>query len=170
MGFADLFRPKWKHSNPEVRAEAVRQLGDDQAALLATIARADTDARVRRIALKRISDADVLSEVAAHDPDESLRKAATEKAEEVLVAAANGGDARALEALARLGQPRVLAGVAHKAASAEIRARAVALIVEAGDDKALAEVLKRSGDLSLRKLAVDKLRDATALRDVAISD
>ena len=56
MGFTDLFRPKWKHSDPEVRAEAVRQLGDDQAALLATIAKSDADARVRRIALKRIDD------------------------------------------------------------------------------------------------------------------
>ncbi|HEX8952187.1 MAG TPA: hypothetical protein VF945_10110, partial [Polyangia bacterium] len=84
MGFSDLFKPKWKHSNPEVRAEAVRALGDDEAALLATIAKSDADARVRRIAVKRIVDADVLSEVAARDPDESLRKAAIEKAEEVL--------------------------------------------------------------------------------------
>src|SRR5437016_3177437 len=107
MGFTDLFRPKWKHSDPEVRAEAVRQLGDDQAALLATIAKSDADARVRRIALKRIDDADVLTDVAAHDPDEGMRKAAIEKAEEVLLATAAAGDAGALEALARLKQPRL---------------------------------------------------------------
>src|SRR3954469_1044216 len=142
MGFADLFRPKWKHSDPEVRAEAVRQLGDDQASLLATIAKSDADARVRRIALKRIVDADVLGDVAAHDPDEGLRKAAIEKAEEVLLSAANGGDARALEALAKLTHPRVLAAVALKAADAGVRSRAVALIIEAGDEKALAEVVK----------------------------
>jgi len=50
MGFSDLFKPKWKHSNPDVRADAVRSLGDDEAALLANIARSDADARVRRIA------------------------------------------------------------------------------------------------------------------------
>src|SRR6478735_7598764 len=114
MGFADLFRPKWKHSNPEVRAEAVRQLGDDQASLLATIAKSDADARVRRIALMRIDDA-------AHDPDEGLRKAAIEKAEEVLLSAAAGGETRALDALAKLKQPRLLAQVALKADDAQVR-------------------------------------------------
>src|SRR5689334_5401269 len=114
MAFSDLFKPKWKHSNPEVRAEAVRALGDDEATLLATIARNDSDARVRRLAVKRIVDADVLSDVATHDPDESLRKAAIEKAEELLSAAAVAGDESALDALAKLGHPRLLAPVALK--------------------------------------------------------
>lgn len=170
MGFTDLFRPKWKHSDPEVRAEAVRQLGDDQASLLATIAKSDADARVRRIALKRIDDADVLTDVAAHDPDEGMRKAAIEKAEEVLLSSAAGGDSHALESLAKLKQPRLLGSVALKAGDAQVRIRCVNLIIESGDDKALADVVKRSGDVNLRKFAVDKLRDVGALRDIAISD
>ncbi|MGZ3440240.1 MAG: DUF349 domain-containing protein [Polyangia bacterium] len=170
MGFSDLFKPKWKHSNPEVRADAVRSLGDDEAALLATIARNDADARVRRIAVKRIVDADVLGEVAAHDPDESLRKAAIEKAEEVLVSAANAGDARALEALGKLKHPRLLALVALKAGDAAIRNRAVAMIAAAGDLKALADVAKKSTDVALRRTIVDQSSDAGLLRDVAISD
>jgi uncharacterized protein DUF349 len=170
MGFTDLFKPKWKHSDPDVRAEAVRQLGDDQAALLATIAKSDADARVRRLALKRIVDAEVLSDLAAHDPDENLRKAAVEKAEEVLVSSANAGDGRALDALAKLRHPRLLAGVALKASDAEVRLRAVALLVDAGDAKALGDVVKRSHDVALRKFAVERLSDVTALRDIAISD
>src|SRR4051812_40572504 len=114
MGFSDLFKPKWKHSNPDVRAEAVRALGDDQSDVLATVARSDADARVRRIAVKRIVDADVLTDVASKDPDESLRKAAIEKAEEVLVSAAVAGDDRALESLTKLNHPRLLAQVALK--------------------------------------------------------
>src|SRR5579864_3180235 len=154
MGFTDLFKPKWKHSDPDVRAEAVRALGDDQAALLAAIAKSDGDARVRRIALKRIVDAEVLSDVAAHDPDENLRKAAVEKAEEVLVSAANAGDERALVALAKLRHPRLLSGVALKAADGAVRLHAAALLVEAGDPKALGELIKRSPDVALRKFAV----------------
>ena len=63
MGIADFFRRKWKHSNPDVRAEAVRDL--DDIAILAQIVRQDEDVRVRRIALKKIVDEAVLSEVAA---------------------------------------------------------------------------------------------------------
>ena len=170
MGFSDLFKPKWKHSNPEVRAEAVRALGEDEAALLATIAKNDADARVRRLAVKRIVDAGVLSEVAARDPDESLRKAAVEKAEELLSAAAVAGDDKALDALARLGHPRLLAPVALKAAEPDVRTRAVRLLVEARDDKALAEVVRKSQDVTLRRLIVDALGDVAVLREVAISD
>ena len=170
MGFTDLFKPKWKHSNPDVRLEAVRALGDDEAALLATIARQDNDARVRRIAVKRIVDADVLTDVAAHDPDESLRKAAIEKAEEVLVGGAVAGDARALDALGKLGHPRLLGAVALKAADADVRTRAVALIEASKDEKALTEVVKKSKDATLRRRIVDSLWDPGALRDVAISD
>jgi hypothetical protein len=170
MGFSDLFKPKWKHSNPDVRADAVRSLGDDEAALLATIARHDADARVRRIAVKRIVDADVLSDVAAHDPDESLRKAAIEKAEEVLVSAANAGDAHALLALGKLNHPRLLGLVALKAGDAAVRGRAVAMMLAAGDEKALADVAKKSTDVALRRTIVDQVGDAGLLRDVAISD
>ncbi len=170
MGFTDLFKPKWKHSNPEVRAEAVRALGDDESTLLATIARHDADARVRRLAVKRIVDADVLSDVAAHDPDESLRKAAIEKAEEVLVSAAAAGDGRALDALAKLNHPRLLASVALKSQDADVRARAVSHILDVADEKALADVIKKSNDVTLRKTIVAWLTDAATLRDVAISD
>src|SRR3954453_12644104 len=150
MGFTDLFKPKWKHSNPEVRADAVRALGDDEASLLATIARNDSDARVRRLAVKRIVDADVLSDVAAHDPDEGLRKAAIEKAEEVLLSAAAAGDDHALEALAKLNHPRLLATVALKSPDAGVRGRAVEHLLDPADDKALAEVIKKSNDVNLR--------------------
>jgi hypothetical protein len=170
MGFSDLFKPKWKHSNPEVRAEAVRALGDDEAALLATIARNDTDARVRRLAVKRIVDADVLSDVAAHDPDEGLRKAAIEKAEEVLLSAAVGGDVAALEALAKLNHPRLLSSVALKSPDGSVRARAVQHLLDVADDKALAEVIKKSNDVNLRKTIVAWVTDVATLREVAISD
>lgn len=169
MGLADLFRPKWKHSNPDVRAEAVRQLSDDQAPLLVDIVQHDRDAHVRRIALKRVDDTDVLSGVAAHDPDEGMRKAAAEKAAELLLAQAGGSDeAQALKALAKLGQPKLWAQIACKSPLSPVRARALELI--GSDDKALGEVARRASDAGLRKLAVARLGDVHALRDVAIGD
>jgi hypothetical protein len=169
MGLADLFRPKWKHSNPDVRAEAVRQLGDDQLPLLASIVQHDADAHVRRVALKRVDDTEVLAGVAARDPDEGLRKAAAEKAEELLLARANSADEKeALAALTKLGQPRLWAQIACKSALPSVRARAVELI--GSDEKALGDVARRASEATLRKLAVSRLHDTQALRDVAIGD
>jgi len=45
-------RPAWQHRDAETRLAAVRQLGPDQEELLASIARSDEDARVRRAAAR----------------------------------------------------------------------------------------------------------------------
>ena len=147
--------------------EAVRALGDDEASLLAIIARQDSDARVRRLAVKRIVDADVLSDVAAHDPDESLRKAAIEKAEEVLLSSAVAGDDHALEALAKLNHPRLLSAVALKSSIADAAAACGAGSISStvADDKALAEVIKQvERRFNLRKTIVAWVTDASTLR------
>src|SRR5688572_7162173 len=99
MGLFDLFRPKWKHSDVDVRTEAVRNLGADDHETLVRVARDDQDARVRRIAVKRIDDAAVLEDIAARDADAGIRELASGKAAELWVAAAIGGKAAALERL-----------------------------------------------------------------------
>src|SRR5262245_11446145 len=88
MAFLDIFRPKWRNSDPEVRAPAIREIGSDRFDILSDVMRKDPDARVRRIALKKIDDAALLGEVAKSDTDETLRGLAAEKAGEILVGAA----------------------------------------------------------------------------------
>ena len=55
MGFLDLFRPRWKHSDLEVRLEAIRSLENDERdrQILAEVARQDRDPKARRLALKK---------------------------------------------------------------------------------------------------------------------
>src|SRR3990170_4495420 len=126
MGFFDLFRPKWRHSDSEVRAEAVRQLGPDDLATLTEVARHDPDARVRRIAVKKLDDPEVLGELARTDADEALRAAADDKAVEILTARAVGAGAGAIAALEQLSRPRDVADVAKQAAQAAVRKAALA--------------------------------------------
>ena len=56
MGFFDLFRPRWKHSDPAIRIDAVKSLTPEDVIELGQVVRRDKDARVRRLALKKISD------------------------------------------------------------------------------------------------------------------
>ena len=104
MGLADLFRPKWKHSDVEVRASAVRELGSTETEVLRGIATTDVDAGVRRIAIKKLQDPMVLVEVARNEPDESLRQIASERANSLLVARAtsDGDEQTAGEAMEQL--------------------------------------------------------------------
>jgi hypothetical protein len=169
MGFFDLFRPKWKHSDADVRAEAVKQLGTDDDKPLAEVLKHDPDARIRRLALKKIDDPQLLGEVAEADPDEALRRDAAEKAQSVLqsVANADGDEARSLNALERIKSQKAIAEVAKKAAFESVRKAALARL---DDQKAVAEVARRSDDPHLRRQAVDRVADDNVLRDIAIND
>ena len=62
MAFFDLFRPAWKHSDSSVRRAAVEQLDNQED--LATVAKQDPDAEIRRLALKRLTDRHWLRDVA----------------------------------------------------------------------------------------------------------
>ena len=79
MGLLDKLKPqpRWKHADPAVRLEAVREL--DDAAELAVLAESDPDARVRRAAICRVTDPAVLGRVAAADADPETRDRASDK-------------------------------------------------------------------------------------------
>ena len=64
MSLLNRLRPKWQNSDPDVRAEAVRQLGKDEVELLTAVAQGDTDPRVRRIAVKKLDSPRLLLEIA----------------------------------------------------------------------------------------------------------
>ena len=92
MGFLDKLKPtpRWKHADPAVRLEAVRELDDPVE--LAILAETDTDARVRRAAIPRTVDPAVLGRVAAGDADPETRDRAADRL--VALATAGGDDAR----------------------------------------------------------------------------
>ena len=72
MGITNLFRPKYRHSDAAVRAEAVRELDSDEVDTLVVVARDDADASVRRIAIEKIDDAGRLVEIAGVEEELKL--------------------------------------------------------------------------------------------------
>ena len=141
MPIRDLFgarpEPEWKHPDAVVRAAAVRRLGDDELDVIRTLAREDPAPQVRRTALRRIRDVQVVAELMAQETDEAVR----EEAAGLLVAAANGDadPAGAEAALAALSDPRHLASVAKAAALEAVRQAA---LLRLGDRKLLGTVAR----------------------------
>jgi hypothetical protein len=169
MGIVDLFRPKYRHSNVSVRAEAVRALTPDDAAILVQVARTDRDAGVRRLAIERIDEAEVLAELAAGDSERSVRDLAGERAAKLWSSAACGDDAdeagAALAGIVKLGEQHALAEVAAHAKVAAVRKRAFG---ELRDARALADLAKSEAPQDLRLAAVARIDDGDALRALAI--
>jgi len=59
MSLLNPFRPRWKHSDPEVRKVAVETLTDERA--LAFVFENDPSEEIRRMAFDRISDQSLLA-------------------------------------------------------------------------------------------------------------
>lgn len=111
MGVFDLFRPKWKHSDADVRIAAAREIDDPE--ILKTMAAKDrewfvrhrtfdvirekfptqeiyaflakhaNDEEIRRKAVKKLRDEQVLQEVANNDKFRYVRDAAEHRLEEL---------------------------------------------------------------------------------------
>src|SRR5690242_19116208 len=169
MGIADLFRPKYRHSDVRVRTEAVKALTKDDAATLIQIARNDRDTGVRRIAIEKIDTADVLADIAAGESDRGLKDLAGERAAALWAQVACGDDAEAagaaLGSILKLSEQHALVEVAIKAALPEIRTRPFG---EVRDARALAELVRRDAPQDIRLAAIARVDDAEALRALAI--
>jgi len=75
-----LFKPKWKHSDPDVRKEAVKKIEDQ--GLLKNIAKNDVVDLVRMEAVKRLEDQNTIADISKHDEKEYVRETAVEKLED----------------------------------------------------------------------------------------
>lgn len=169
MGFFDLFRPRWKHSDPAIRIDAVKSLTPEDVVELGQVVRRDKDARVRRLALKKISDPALLEEVAEHDPDESLRRDAADKRSELLLSTAlsDEDESESLGAVAHLSSPKALVDVVCRSSFEAVQQAALERL---RDDKLLSEVVRKAKDSKLRKQALASIRSEEVLADLASSD
>ncbi len=169
MGIADLFRPKYRHSDVKVRTEAVKALTTDDAAILVQVARTDRDIGVRRIAIEKIDKADVLAEIAAAETERSLRDFAGDRAAQLWSShACSDDEEEANEGLAgimKLGDQHALVEVAVNAALPAIRKKAFG---EMRDPRALAELAKGDAPQDIRLAAVSRIDDGDVLRAIAI--
>ena len=165
MSLINHLKSKWLHSDPEVRARAVRELDKEEVELLASIARNDAEPKVRRIAIKRLETPRTLLEIAKDDADDGVREFAQHRAGQLLVQIAT--DERDLEeskrALALLDEPQHLVSVLDHAKFKEIGAAALERIA---DDRSRGELVRRGTDAKLRAQTLALIEDPMVLRDI----
>src|SRR6266850_479562 len=168
MGILEKLRPtpRWKHTDPSVRAAAVYDLGPEDGEALRALAREDADTRVRRAAVTRLDEADVLADVARTDPDEDVR---TEAIRGLAGLAAEADDVSAatdaVRKLLALGRTKEVVVVARASTSADVRGAIVDLL---DDPKALGSVSRHAQDNATRLRALARIADAEELLNVAL--
>lgn len=164
MTLLDRFRrrPRWEDPDPEVRANAVREIKSEDHDLLEQLARNDADPRVRRAAVRRLGAPAALAAIATGDADLGVR----EQAASALMGLAMGeDDAAAGTALAALSETRHLVALARSAPLAAVRRSALARITEA---RPMATLAKAADDAAIRMEALRRLEDPALVAEVAL--
>ncbi|MGQ0732469.1 MAG: DUF349 domain-containing protein [Acidobacteriota bacterium] len=167
MGLLEKLRPqpKWKHADPTIRLDGLHEIDDGDQATLTTLASDDPDPRVRRAALVRVANPDVLAACVRNDRDQAVRDHAAGR----LAALAGQGEETsslaAVAALAAIGCQRELATVARGSGSASVRRSATEQVT---DERALAGIARHAADAGARLVAVTRLNDASELEGVAV--
>jgi Domain of Unknown Function (DUF349) len=163
MSFLDKLKPqpRWKHSDPTIRLEAVRELED--AAELAVLAETDPDPRVRRAAVAGTSDPSVLGRIANADGDNDVRDRAADR---LAALAVEPDDAIAVAAVRALGDARRLSTIAKGDAPDAVRDEALSRIV---DQRALGSIARNARHERTASAAVARVTDAADLLEVALN-
>src|SRR5215510_14758130 len=168
MGILEKLRPqpRWKHTDPGVRAAAVYELGPDDGDALRQLARDDGEARVRRAAVTRLSDIAELGEIGRTDPDEEVRAEAVRGLAGLAAETADADRAAdAVRQLVALGRTKEVVVVARENTSPAVRQVVIDLI---DDAKSLGSVSRHAADGLTRLHALARLQDPDEILNVAL--
>lgn len=167
MSLLNRLRPQWQNSDPDVRVDAVRQLDKNDIELLTAVAQQDTDARVRKVAIKKLDTPRLLLELADTDTDEGVRTSARARARHLLIhIACDARDAdESMRALELLTEASDMAIVADKAHFEAVRTGAFDSLA---DDVALSVLVQVAKNPALRLRALERIQQPSSLKNIVV--
>lgn len=167
MTLFDFFRPSWKNSNPKIRIEAVRQLNDGKVSILKEVIINDPDVNIRKLAIKKINNPKLLSEIIADVPDLIIQQTIKERIDDLLTIdiIKEGDFSLAMERLVHVGDAKFLLEIAEKALLESIRYAAVKKI---SDFKSLSHLILSSKQYNIVKLALEQINEDGQLKELVL--
>jgi hypothetical protein len=143
MALSDWLKPKWQHSDSNVRLIAVRELDGSQTDLLAEIASTDSDEAVANAAVSLLDDPAALGRVASQDISAAVLASITDKLNHLHYGILVGDASRAAReaALDQIGDSNLLVKAAEALSDTELR---VAAIRRISCQDQLGELLEKS--------------------------
>lgn len=165
MILSRFLKPKWQHTDPTARKQAVQGLENTDPTLI-DLARQDPDPAVRRAALERLSDFSVLQHLAREDADLGIQTAAAARYRTLL--AGQTDDSPALtERLEQFRQDRdtdVVDYLLRHAVEPELR---LAALERVDVESILAEIAQRDSHPEVRLAALERVHDPELIDQIA---
>lgn len=164
-----FFKPKWRHNNPQVRLRALQTLDasrPENREVLQDAATSDSDALVRRAAIKRINDLDVLWRIAQNDSDAESRTTAQQRFVALLAGIDPGAPPLGvlLQHLAAVTDRKVIDEIARRGVEVELRLAALQRVER---EALLGDIALNDKDAGLRAAAVERIVQKSTLERVA---
>ena len=167
MKLLDKFRsqPEWRSEDPAVRAAAVRDLSnvDNEQELLSEIAHHDDDPSVRLEAVLRLEDSDALASIARDDGDTTVRSEAEGMLRDLAIEAEDLSSIQL--GLDAVSNERDLVAVAR---SARLESVSRVALAKLKDPRALGSVARRATRGEIAKEALSRLDDPAEILAVAL--
>jgi hypothetical protein len=168
MSFLDRFKPqpRWKHTDPAIRAAAVSEIPDDaeHRGTIEELAMGDESAAVRAAAIARVGDVALMARLAKWERDPDLRRQVAERLVAIATAPA-ATDADSALALEGLDDSKHFSTIAKSSPHDTIRTAALARV---NDVKALGSVARHALDQQTALEAVGRIADPAELLNVAL--
>jgi hypothetical protein len=161
-----FLKPRWQHPDLGERRRAVEALADDETEALSTVASGDPAPALRRLALRRLVDLDLIARRAAEDEDAGVREQASRRYRELLCGTAEDAPplAERLTRLAAAEAAEVIEAVAREGAEAELRRAAVARVQR---PQVLRDVVLADPSPELRLAVLERIDDEALLERIA---
>ncbi|HPE71390.1 MAG TPA: hypothetical protein PK018_04315, partial [Candidatus Competibacter sp.] len=165
MILSRFLKPKWQQANPESRKQSLRNLDSNDPKLL-DLARQDPDPAVRRAALERLGDLELLRRIADEDADVDLRDAAQTRYHALLAGKVAGGPTLAsrLERLRSAPDVNLVEFLLQQAVEPELRLAALERI---DLEPTLADIATQNSYPDLRLAALERVHDPELLDRIA---
>jgi len=163
--FTHLFKPKWEHADPRIRRQALSS-GAAPPEVLAQAACMDEDPGVRRCAVERLTDPELLAELIGTEAETDLRQTAGRRLRDVLAEPLQAGAplASRLAALQHAPSPELCTFLAREAQAAEIRSAALEVVQ---DTEILCAIAIDDPVASVRRAALERIGDPQGWETVA---
>lgn len=168
MGLRDLFRPKWKNADPAIRLQAIEALSPaSQTSILVEIVQQDADDRVRRAALRKIDDIQVLDRLFSSENTLPLREVLLQQMQAWL---------NRFRSMPHVAAEWIQAAQQIHVASIQVELilscpdpdASQALIRLLQDDRHRREIAKRTSMPQLRAAALEAIQAPTVLRELVL--
>jgi len=164
MILSRFLKPKWQHTDPETRKQALQGM-EPTNPTLTELARQDADPSIRRAALERLDDLDLLQTLAREEANLEVRAAAQEQYQRVLAGKIPAGPplAKRLERLRQSADPKLVEFLLRHAVDSDLR---LAALEQVTSEPLLAEIAGQNAHLDVRLTALERVQDPELLEQV----